>query len=80
MKTTIDLPDPLVRRVRAAARERGVTMRELMIDGLYSELERWEQREQGAPSGLVFRSFGGDGLDPELDPAEVIELSYGLSR
>ena len=80
MKMTIDLPDALVRRVRVAAHERGVTMRELMVDGLCNELKRWENEEQEPPARLVFRSHGGEGLNPDLDPADVIGLSYDLRR
>ena len=80
MKTTIDLPDPLVRRVRAVAREHGVTMRELMVDGLYNELERWERSEAETPPERDFPVFDGRGLRPDVDVTEMVELSYGPPR
>jgi len=39
MKTTIDIPDVLYRRVKLAAVQNGTTVRELMINGLRKELE-----------------------------------------
>lgn len=34
MKTTIELPDPLFRRAKVVAAQRGATLRELVIEGL----------------------------------------------
>lgn len=34
MRTTIELPDPLFRSARAAARERGVTLKEFFTEAL----------------------------------------------
>lgn len=34
MKTTIELPDPLLRRAKVLAAQRGSTLRELVIEGL----------------------------------------------
>lgn len=39
MRTTVDIPDSLSRRVKRAAAERGTTMRELIIDALEQNLE-----------------------------------------
>jgi hypothetical protein len=74
MKTTIELPDALAREAKALAHEQGVTLRELVVDGLRSEVER-----RGHPSLRVdfqFPTFGGDGLRPGVDWADVVELSY----
>mgnify|MGYP006296454069 CR=1 FL=1 len=38
MKTTIDLPDPLYRRLKVRAAESGVTIRELVVNGIQREL------------------------------------------
>jgi hypothetical protein len=38
MKTTIDIPDPLYRRVKITAFERGTSLRELMINSLRREI------------------------------------------
>lgn len=34
MKTTLELPDPLFRRAKIVAAQRGTTMKELVIEGL----------------------------------------------
>ena len=43
MKTTIDIPDPLYRRVKIKAFERGCSVKELMINGLMHELDGSER-------------------------------------
>jgi hypothetical protein len=40
MRTSVDIPDPLIRRAKKAARERGTTLRQLLIDGLNAVIER----------------------------------------
>jgi hypothetical protein len=39
MRTTIDLPDDILRRAKIAAVERGSSLRQLVIDALQQELE-----------------------------------------
>jgi len=39
MRTTLDLPDDMLRRAKIAAIERGSTLRQLVIDALDHELE-----------------------------------------
>ena len=39
MRTTLDLPDDVLRRAKIAAVERGSTLRQLVIDALKHELE-----------------------------------------
>lgn len=76
MKTTIDLPDELVGEVKELARASGTTMRELMVDGLRSEIER---RRNAAPRpDFVFRTVGGDGLRPGIDARDFTRLAYDL--
>lgn len=38
MKTTIDIPDPLFRRVKSHAAERGQTLKEFVADALHARL------------------------------------------
>lgn len=76
MKTTIDLPDELVGQVKALARESGTTMRELMVDGLRSELER--RRSAVVRPDFVFHTVAGDGLRPDVDPTDQTRLAYDL--
>lgn len=77
MKTTVELPSELLRQVRDYSQSTGVTMRELMIEGLRSELAR--RRAPGPRADFVFTSVGGEGLRAEIDPADVIAASYGMS-
>ncbi|WP_372735935.1 hypothetical protein [Nocardioides sp.] len=76
MKTTIDLPDPLVAQVKELARTQGTTMRELMVDGLRREVERRTQPR--AKPDFVFTTVDGDGLNPEVDPSALTRLAYDL--
>ena len=45
MKTTIDLPDALYRRLKIRAAESGVTIRELVVNGVERELSGEPQLE-----------------------------------
>jgi hypothetical protein len=74
MKTTIELPDALALEAKTVAHEQGVTLRELVVEGLRGELER---RAGGRLRvDFHFPTFGGDGLRPGVDWADVVELSY----
>lgn len=46
MRTTIDLPDDVLRRAKIAAVERGSTLRELVIDALQNELDTPARRRR----------------------------------
>ena len=74
MKTTIELPDALAREAKALAHEQGVTLRELVVDGLRSELER--RGNASVRVDFQFPTYGGDGLRPGIDWADAVELSY----
>jgi len=78
MKTTIDIPDEVMRRVREVARQRGTTMRELMLEGLRNELER--DVGETPPTDFVFTAVDGDGRSPEIAADEVIHVAYGLPQ
>lgn len=74
IKTTIELPDALAEEAKALARDQNVTLRELMVSGLRSELER---RSAAAPrADFQFATYGGGGLQPGVKWADVIEMSY----
>ena len=60
MKTTIDLPDALFRRIKEVAQREGVPMREIIIDGALRELDRRETPT--ARPDFVFPSVNGNGL------------------
>lgn len=76
MKTTIDLPDALAAEARDLARAQGSTLRELMVEGLRSEVER--RREHDLRVDFVFPVVDGRGLRPEVDPGRLTDLAYDL--
>jgi hypothetical protein len=63
MKTTVDLPDALVREAQDLARAEGTTLRALVEDGLRVALER---RRAGSGFRLPDGSVDGNGLRPEF--------------
>lgn len=76
MRTSIDVPDPLLRRAKKIARDRRVTLRELLLEGLRSVVER-----QGTPAEHHMQdcSFGEGGLVDGLswsDTDRMNELVY----
>lgn len=78
MKTTIDLPDALAREAKSLARSQHVSLRELVVDGLRKEVERRSRKTEEAD--FHFTTADGDGLHPDIDPASVIDVSYGVHR
>lgn len=75
MKTTIDLPDDLAEAAKGLARQERTSLRDLVVSGLRAEISR---RRDHATVDFHFPTYGGDGVQPGLDPAEVIARSYGL--
>ncbi len=69
MRTSFDIPDPLLQRAKKLARERGTTLRQLLLDGLRSTVE---QDAQPRPHRMKDFSFGKGGL--------VSGLSWGDER
>lgn len=76
MKTTVELPDRLLEEVKRVAREEGTSMRELMIEGLRSELAR---RRSRVKVDFVFPTHGVAGADtwPVLTGEHFVEAAYG---
>lgn len=74
MRTTIDLPDELASAAKRLAHEQQLSLRELVVSGLRSEIER---RRAVPIVQFHFPTLAGQGLD--LDPTEALERSYGLS-
>lgn len=75
MRTSLDIPDPLLRKAKALARARGTTVRQLILEGLRTVLE---QPKRGAYR-LEDCSFGGKGLSEGLewsDWDEILRRSY----
>lgn len=66
MKTTIELSDDLLNRVRAVARRDGDSLRTIMEEGLRLALAAREMRRK--PSRFALRTFGGQGTEAGLTP------------
>jgi len=66
MKTTIELPDELIRQARRVAQQEGGTLRALVEEGLQRSLEA---RRQAARRQLDFPTCGGSGLTEEFQGA-----------
>lgn len=77
MRTSIDIPDPLLRRAKKLARERGTTLRQLLLNGLQAVIEQETPR---GPHRMKDCSFGEGGLVEGLgwsDTERLDELAYG---
>jgi hypothetical protein len=62
MKTTLEISDPLLRQVKAAARREGTTVRALVERGLRLLLEQERTRR---PFRLPDASVKGQGIQPQ---------------
>lgn len=77
MRTSVDIPDPLLRQARRAARERGTTLRQLLLEGLRSVMGRHEPVSRHRLKDLSFGEGGlVDGLDWS-DGERMDDLVYG---
>jgi hypothetical protein len=72
MRTTVDLPDELLRRARLAAAREGTTLTALLADGLQLRLRSTSPATTGARPLPV--SKAGGGLHPWVDPASNAAL------
>jgi hypothetical protein len=72
VKTIIDIADDLFLRSKQVSRERGVTLRELLAEGLECALEK---RSVAPATRVKAVTFKGQGLAPEFRQA-----SWGVIR
>jgi hypothetical protein len=75
MRTSLDIPDPLLRKAKAVARARKTTVRQLVLEGLRAVVER----PAAPPYRLEDHAFGGKGLAEGLrwdDWEEILRRSY----
>lgn len=72
MKTTIDIADDLFLRSKQVSKERGVTLRELLSEGLAYAIEKWSTT---SPAHIKPVTFKGKGLAPDFRHA-----SWGAIR
>jgi hypothetical protein len=76
MKTTIDIPDPVLDEARKLAEREGTTVKALVELGLRRVIA---ERRRGGAFKLRKASFKGRGLRPELEGASwerLRELAY----
>jgi Arc/MetJ family transcription regulator len=71
MKTTIDIPDPLMAEARKAAQREGTTLRALVEEGLRKVLG---ERRARRTFKLRDVSFRGEGLQPGLTEGNWEEI------
>jgi hypothetical protein len=72
MRTTVDLPDELLRQARSRAADEGTTLTALLADGLRLRLER-DAAPCGIPRPLPVSRNGG-GMQPWVDPRSNASL------
>jgi hypothetical protein len=72
MRTTIDLPDELLRQARSRAAEEGTTLTALLADGLRLRLAG-ATTAPARPRRLPVSKIGG-GVQPWIDPASNASL------
>jgi predicted transcriptional regulator len=77
MKTTVELPDELIREAQDIARAEGTTMKSVLEEGLRAVIARHRRAR-----GFILRdaSVDGRGLRPDVAEAgwaKIRELSYG---
>ncbi len=76
MKTTVEIPDSLLREVRRLAAREGVSLRALVERGLRCVIA---ETRRGAPFKLSRASFKGKGRQAELGEApwdDVRDMTY----
>jgi predicted transcriptional regulator len=77
MKTTVELPDDLVREAQQIARAEGTTLKSVLEEGLRAVITRYRSSQQFT---LRDASVDGRGINPDLAEAgwgRIRELSYG---
>ena len=78
MKTTIELPDELIRQVRRVAQREGASLRALVEEGLQPSLEARRQAAVRRP--LDFPIYGGSGRTHEFQGASWSRVRYEVYR
>lgn len=77
MKTTLDIPDALIRAIKAIAATEGTSMRSVVEDALRHELERRRSVPEWQPRPDL--TYGTGGLTPEaaqMSWEEIRDLSH----
>jgi len=80
MKTTLELPEPLFRKVKATAAERGQSLKDFVTEALRDKLARTSARD-GAEQPRWMRGFGtlADLHDETVRVQTVIDEAFEVS-
>jgi hypothetical protein len=78
MKTTIDLPEELYRRVKIRAAELGTSLRALLMESLQEHLDRQDKVGTGLPGRSRFQTDqrGWPVLKPRDDSPRIIRDDF----
>jgi hypothetical protein len=74
LKTTVDLPDALLREAKACAEAKGVPLRAVIEEGLRSVIQ--QNRQSRKKFNLRDGSVGGQGLQSDSSWAEIRRKIY----
>ncbi len=74
MRTTIDLPDDLLKQAKILAVQRGATLRDLMAAGLRAELARGGPPAKAA-AALPVITLPADAPVLRMSPADICEAA-----
>jgi hypothetical protein len=74
VKTTVEIADSLFEEAKTLAKERGITLRELIEDGLRQSLR--QRQAISAPFRLKDGSFKGKGLQKDFNWPEMRRIIY----
>ena len=66
MRTTIDIPDPLMKKAKIKAVEKGMTLKEFFTQLLENELQSGQQDQESAP----WKKLKGMGDASSIKPTE----------
>jgi hypothetical protein len=53
MRTTVDVPDPVFRKMKATAALRGMSLKEFLLNAVEQEMARMPSRDYTAPVPLI---------------------------
>jgi hypothetical protein len=74
MKTTVEIPDALFAEAKALAQKKGVTLRQLIEEGLRESVR--EHRKPKPQFRLKDGSVGGGWLQKDYTWEEILEMCY----
>jgi Arc/MetJ family transcription regulator len=77
MKTTIEIPDDLMKAAKALARKQGTTLKSIIERGIRTTLK---EEQRGSPYQLADRSVKGKGLQDEFQQAKWADIRDAAYR